>query len=95
MPSQSMRSLSSAAFLALIATGAVAGEPTVEGPVTAGGFGMSGADYYGDLRSHMPFTRAAPPRPIGISDIERVRAARRRAEVASRQSRHRRHRPDS
>ena len=62
----------------------------MDGPVVAGSFGMDSSDYYGDVRSHMPFTGEEPPRPIGIAEIERVRAARRRAEVASqRQAPHR------
>lgn len=91
MPRSSMRSIFAAALFAFVVTSASAGEPLAEIPVSAGGFGMSGADYYGDVRSRMPFTREEPPRPLGIADIERVRAARRRAEATSRRvdSRHR------
>ncbi|MEE7447955.1 hypothetical protein MRF4_09040 [Methylobacterium radiotolerans] len=79
-----MRFLLAGPLLALIATGAAAGEPRLDGPVVAGGFGMGGSDYYGDVRSRMPFTGEAPPRPVGMADIVRVRAARRRADTASR-----------
>ncbi|MCJ2133036.1 hypothetical protein MKK69_02965 [Methylobacterium sp. J-026] len=79
-----MRIVLAAALLAGLAAPAWAGEPPKDGPVTGGSFGMGGSDYYGDVRDRMPFTRAAPPRPIGIADIERVRAARRRAETRAR-----------
>ncbi len=85
-----MRSICTAVLLALTATGALAGDPSPGGPVSAGGFGMGGADYYGDVRSHMPFTREAPPHPIGLAEMARVRSARRRAEVAARHAPHRR-----
>jgi hypothetical protein len=79
-----MRSIFAALSLACVATAAPAGEALMDGPVVAGSFGMGGSDYYGDMHSRMPFTREAPPRPIGVADIERVRAARRRAEAPSR-----------
>ncbi|WP_457108800.1 hypothetical protein [Methylobacterium sp. P5_C11] len=82
-----MRPFLAATFLALIVTGATAGEAGLEGPVVAGGFGMGGSDYYGDVRSRMPFTSEAPPRPVGMIDITRVRAARRRQ--AAHRPRHR------
>jgi hypothetical protein len=85
-----MRSIFAAIVLAGLITSATAGEPRMDGPVVAGGSGMSGADYYGDVQSHMPFTREIPPRPLGIADVDRVRAARRRAEIASRQHTQRR-----
>ena len=88
-----MRLIFAAALLAFIATSASAGEPLTDGPVSAGGFGMGGADYYGDIRIRMPFTGEEPPRPISMADIERVRAARRRADFASRQALHRRRLP--
>ena len=90
-----MRSIFATCLLAFVASGASAGELPGDGPVSAAGFGMGGADYYGDVRSHMPFTQEAPPRPIGMADVERVRAARRRAETAPRQVAQRRHRPHS
>jgi len=86
-----MRSILAATALAFLATAASAGERGMDGPVSAGGFGMSGADYYGDIRSHMPFTEEAPPKPIGIAEIERFRAARRQAEAASRRADARHH----
>lgn len=91
MPCSSMRSIFAVALLTFITTSASAGEVLADGPVSAGGFGMTGADYYGDVRSHMPFTQEAPPHLIGIADIRRVRAARRRAEAASRRAAPRRH----
>lgn len=83
-----MRLLLAAPVLVLIATGAAAGDTRLDGAVVAGSFGM-GADYYGDVRSRMPFTRDAPPSPVGITDIERVRAARRRADAGARRPAHR------
>ncbi|KQS57169.1 hypothetical protein ASG32_31645 [Methylobacterium sp. Leaf361] len=79
-----MRLLLAVPLLVLVATGASAGEPLLDGPVVAGGFGMGGSDYYGDVHSRMPFTGEAPPRPVGMADIVRVRAARARAATASR-----------
>ncbi|QEE41767.1 MULTISPECIES: hypothetical protein [unclassified Methylobacterium] len=79
-----MRTIFAAALLVCCATAASAGEPLLDGPVAAGGFGMSGSDYYGDIRSRMPFTREGPPRPVGVADLERARAARMRAATASR-----------
>jgi len=79
-----MRPISTAILLALIGTGAFAGELTGDGAVSAGGFGMSGADYYGDICSRMPFTHEAPPHPISMADVKRVRASRKRAEAVSR-----------
>lgn len=79
-----MRLLLAASLLVLVATGASAGEPLLDGPVVAGGFGMGGSDYYGDVHSRMPFTGEAPPRPVGMAHIVRVRAARARAATASR-----------
>ncbi|MCJ2095356.1 hypothetical protein MKK67_23055 [Methylobacterium sp. J-072] len=73
--------LTFAALLVCCATAACAGEPLLDGPVTGGGFGMSGSDYYGDIRSRMPFTQEASPRPIGLRDVERARAVRKRAEA--------------
>lgn len=84
MPRSSMRSIFAAALFAFVVTSASAGEPLINGPVSAGGFGMGGADYYGDVRTRMPFTREEPPRTIGIADIERVRAASRRAAASAR-----------
>ena len=81
-----MRPIFAAGLLVAFATVACAGEPLADGSVTAGGFGMDGADYYGDVRSWMPFTREAPPRPVGVADVERVRAARRRTEAATRRT---------
>jgi len=85
-----MRLILAAALLAAMPAVALAGDAQPGGPVTEGGFGMSGADYYGDIRSRMPFTNEAPPQQIGIRDVERVRAARRRAEVAGRRAEARR-----
>ncbi|MEE7505992.1 hypothetical protein [Methylobacterium mesophilicum] len=79
-----MRFLLAIPLLVLATAGASAGEPLLDGPVVAGGFGMGGSDYYGDVRSRMPFTGEAPPRPVGMADIVRVRAARARAATASR-----------
>ena len=73
--------LTLAALLVCSATAACAGEPLMDGPVTGGCFGMSGADYYGDIRSRMPFTQEASPRPIGVAEVERARAVRKRAEA--------------
>ena len=73
-----------AALLVCCATAAIAGEPPTDGPVAAGGFGMSGADYYGDMHSRMPFTREDAPRPAGIADVERAQVMRKRADGASR-----------
>lgn len=85
-----MRILLAVPLIVLVSAGASAGEPLLDGPVVAGGFGMGGADYYGDVRSRMPFTGEAPPRPVGMADIVRVRAARGRAATASqRQAPHR------
>lgn len=69
-----MRSILAALCLACAATTAVAGEPLMDGPVVAGGFGMGGSDYYGDIHARLPFTREEAPRPIGIADMERRRA---------------------
>jgi hypothetical protein len=85
-----MRSLILAGFIAALPAVAHAGDPLTDGPVSAGGFGMSGADYYGDVRSQMPFTREPPPRPRGIADVNRVRAARHRADIAARRHTRRR-----
>lgn len=84
-----MRLLLAAPVLVLIATAAAAGDTRLDGAVVAGSFGMGGSDYYGDVRSRMPFTRDAPPSPVGITDIERVRAARRRADAGARRPAHR------
>jgi hypothetical protein len=75
-----------AALLVCCATAASAGEPLMDGPVVGGGFGMSGSDYYGDIRSRMPFTVEAAPRPAGVAETERARAARIRAVAASRRA---------
>ena len=85
-----MRALLLAGIIAVLPAVALAGEPFRDGPVSAGGFGMSGADYYGDVRSHMPFTREPPPRPLGIAEMNRVRAARRRPDITARRHAHRR-----
>lgn len=79
-----MRLILATAFLACLSTAASAGEPLADGPVAAGSFGMSGADYYGDTHSHMPFTDDEAPRPIGMADLGRVRAVRGRADAPSR-----------
>lgn len=89
-PPSMMRFIRTAIFLAALPTAALASDAGIGGPVTGGGFGMSGADYYGDVHSRMPFTHEAPPDQIGIRDVERVRAARRRAEVAGRRAEARR-----
>ncbi|MET0529602.1 MAG: hypothetical protein ABW003_14935 [Microvirga sp.] len=89
-PLPMMRSLILASLIAALPAVALAGDLLTDGPVSAGGFGMSGADYYGDVRSHMPFTGEPPPRPLGIADVNRVRAARHRSEIASRRHTHRR-----
>jgi len=73
--------LTFATLLVCCATAACAGEPLLDGPVMGGGFGMSGSDYYGDIRGRMPFTQEASPRPVGIADVERARATRTRAEA--------------
>ncbi|MCJ2124190.1 hypothetical protein [Methylobacterium sp. J-077] len=73
--------LTVAALLVCSATAACAAEPLLDGPVTGGGFGMSGSDYFGDIRSRMPFTQEASPRPIGLGDVERARAVRKRADA--------------
>lgn len=86
-----MRSTLAAALLAALPAAALARDAQTGGPVTEGGFGMSGAEYYGDIRSRMPFTNEAPPHQIGIRDVERVRDARRRMEVAGRRAEARRH----
>ncbi|MGH1591721.1 hypothetical protein ACRBEV_29250 [Methylobacterium phyllosphaerae] len=89
-----MRSFLVATFLVLFVTGASAGEGAPDGPVVAGGFGMDGSDYYGDVHSRMPFTAEAPPQPVGMIDIIRVRAARQRAgSLLRRQAAHRPHHP--
>ncbi len=85
-----MRRILTVALLAGLAAPAWAGEPFQDGPVTGGSFGMGGSDYYGDVRDRMPFTREAPPRPIGLADVARVQAARRRAEARARHKLHRR-----
>ena len=79
-----MRSILTAALLVCLAAGASAEELRTDGAVAGGSFGMGGADYYGDVRSRMPFTRQAPPRQIGLADIVRVRAARTRPDAAAR-----------
>ena len=78
-----MRSLFAASILIALSTAASAMATRLEGPVTGGVFGMSGSDYYGDVRSQMPFTQEAAPRPAGIAAVERERASRRRAKVAA------------
>ncbi|GJE10392.1 hypothetical protein FOHLNKBM_1425 [Methylobacterium longum] len=87
-----MRPIFAALCLACAATAALAGEPLGDGPVAAGGFGMDGSDYYGDIHARMPFTREEAPRPIGLADIARARAARGRA-VASAHTIRSAHRP--
>jgi hypothetical protein len=81
-----MRAFCTLALLAGLATASSAAEPVTDGPVVGGSFGMDGSDYYGDVRNRMPFTQDAPPRPIGMADIARARAARRRAEPAVRRA---------
>jgi hypothetical protein len=78
--------LTLAAFLTLLATAACAAESPTDGSVGGGSFGMSGSDYFGDLHSRMPFTQEAPPRPIGVADVERARTARRHAQAADRRA---------
>ena len=85
-----MRFLLAALIVAVLPATAFAGEPRMDGPVVSGSFGMGGSDYYGDVHDRMPFTQEAPPHPIGIAEMERFRAARRRAEVGTARSHHRR-----
>lgn len=79
-----MRCLLAAALVACFPVAALPSEARTDGPVVGGSFGMGGADYFGDVRDRMPFTQEAAPQPIGIRDMERVRAARRRADSAAR-----------
>jgi len=89
-PLPMMRSLILAGLIAALPAVAHASDSLTDGPVSAGGFGMDGADYYGDIRSHMPFTRDAPPHTVGIADVNRVRATRHRADITARRHTHRR-----
>lgn len=75
-----------AALLVCCATAASAGETLMDGPVVGGSFGMSGSDYYGDIRSRMPFTAESAPRPTGVAATERTRAARMRVVAATRRA---------
>ena len=87
-PPPRMRPLFAVLMIAVLPATAFAGEPRMDGPVTSGSFGMGGSDYYGDVHERMPFTQEAPPRPLGIVEMDRFRAARRRSEMASARSRH-------
>jgi hypothetical protein len=78
-----MRLLLVAAIVTGSAIAASAGEPDKAGAVVGGSFGMGGSDYYGDVHDRMPFTQEAPPRPLGIVEMDRFRAVRRRAELAT------------
>ncbi|MDP4021364.1 hypothetical protein Q8W71_01905 [Methylobacterium sp. NEAU 140] len=67
-----------AAALGLATLAAARGAETrLDGPVTGGSFGMGGSDYYGYVRSRMPYTGEQAPQPIGVAEIERHRAVRR------------------
>lgn len=66
-----------ATLLACLGSTAWAEGSQMDGPVVGGSFGMGGADYYGDTRDRMPFTWEAPPHPIGLTEMERFRAAHR------------------
>jgi hypothetical protein len=81
-----MRLLLVTTILSALLTNASAVEARMDGPVLAGGFGMGGADYYGDVHSRMPFSAEAPPRPVGMVDITRARAASRRPAAALRRA---------
>ena len=78
-----MRFLLVAAIVTGSAIAASAGEPAKGGPVVGGSFGVGGSDYYGDVHDRMPFTQEAPPHPLGIAEMDRFRAVRRHAELAT------------
>jgi len=66
-------------LIALLLLPAPASAQTMDGPVAGGAFGMSGADYFGDIHDRPPPERAAIPARASrhrLASAARTRAAK-------------------